>query len=353
MRFCVYEHWRPDTDQCFYVGKGTLQRARKIRRKENQWHARIVAKLATIGLLPQVIIVASGLAENEAFSLECERISYWRSIGGVLVNCTTGGEGAAGKEVSPETREKIRAGLIGKSKGVGRKLSPKHRSAISDGLRGRQVSQETRTKISAAQAGRPRPDQIGRKISPEAIQRLRDRTFSPEHRRKISEAKKGVPQSPEHVAAVAAARRGKMSAQARENIRASRVAFIGKPRPESVRLKISLAKKGKPGRKGLVPWCKGKHLSAETREKMSAAHRGKKRGPMSLVQKQKIRQTLLGRKNVSLKGKPLSEEHRQKLVDAWKRRRLRLAERANEQVGRRSPQAVQDPSGGPSSLGAG
>lgn len=42
-KYCVYEHIRKDTNQCFYVGKGTLKRAyNQIR---NKHHNRIVKKM--------------------------------------------------------------------------------------------------------------------------------------------------------------------------------------------------------------------------------------------------------------------------------------------------------------------
>ena len=41
-KYCVYEHIRNDTGQCFYVGKGTLKRANS--RKRNEHHNRIANK---------------------------------------------------------------------------------------------------------------------------------------------------------------------------------------------------------------------------------------------------------------------------------------------------------------------
>ena len=45
-KYCVYEHIRKDTNQCFYVGKGTLKRAyNQIR---NKHHNRIVKKCGSV-----------------------------------------------------------------------------------------------------------------------------------------------------------------------------------------------------------------------------------------------------------------------------------------------------------------
>ena len=47
-RFYVYEHWRLDRDECFYVGKGKKYRAYKMQDR-NRYHAAIVGKLQREG----------------------------------------------------------------------------------------------------------------------------------------------------------------------------------------------------------------------------------------------------------------------------------------------------------------
>lgn len=192
--FHVYEHWRPDKDVCFYVGKGSRKRAFSLTRKENKHHQRIVAKLARLGMCVEVRLVGSALSEPAAFSLEIERIAFWRSVGANIVNRTSGGEGAVGCSRSIETRAKIGIAQKGRPKPTmrGKKLSAEHRAKIRAANIGRRVSQETRDKISAAQKGKHRPELIGRKLSAEGLERLRNRVFTVEHRAKISAAKKGV-----------------------------------------------------------------------------------------------------------------------------------------------------------------
>jgi hypothetical protein len=259
--FYVYEHWRPDKAVCFYVGKGKGARAHCLNRRENKRHVAIVKKLRKMKLEVEIRIISSGLSEAAAFVLEVERIAFHRASNQrELVNLTDGGDGAA-----------------------------------------------------------------GRRMSTESIQKLKTRFFTQEHRRRISEAKKGKAQSPEHAASAALARSKSKKSPSPETRKAMSDALRGKPRSDEVKAKISAALKGKSNVSaiGREPWCKGKHLSDETRRKMSESRRGKKRGPMSLVQRKKIGQSLRGRSNVSLKGKPLSTEHRMKLVEAWQRRRAR------------------------------
>lgn len=94
-KFYVYEHWRLDRDECFYVGKGMKNRAYKMRDR-NARHRAIMAKLSREGSGMEVRMVATGLTEDEAFALEVERIAFWRAAGVGLANRTNGGEGTSG-----------------------------------------------------------------------------------------------------------------------------------------------------------------------------------------------------------------------------------------------------------------
>ena len=94
-KFYVYEHWRLDRDECFYVGKGKDGRAYRMRDR-NAHHQAIMAKLSREGSAMEVRMVKTGLTEGEAFSLEIERISFWRGIGIDLANISSGGDGPSG-----------------------------------------------------------------------------------------------------------------------------------------------------------------------------------------------------------------------------------------------------------------
>lgn len=80
-----------------------------------------------------------------------------------------------------------------------------------------------------------------------------------------------------------------------------------KPFTAEHRQKLSAAKQGENHPRY------GKTVSEETRKKMSAAQKERTREPHSAETKQKIAQTL--------KGKTFTAEHRQKLREAWERRR--------------------------------
>lgn len=93
--YYVYEHWRTDKDECFYVGKGKRRRAYNMKWR-NRFHKAIQGKLYREGFAVEVKIVASGLTEQEAFALEIERIKFWRDAGADLANMTDGGDGTSG-----------------------------------------------------------------------------------------------------------------------------------------------------------------------------------------------------------------------------------------------------------------
>lgn len=93
-------------------------------------------------------------------------------------------------------------------------------------------------------------------------------------------------------------------------------------RTEETRNKLSEFHRGrlKPWLKGKSSWNKGKHLSIETRRKISLAKIGKH---LSEETKRKLRERIISedtRKKISLlmKGKPKSEEHKRRLRELRK-----------------------------------
>ena len=209
--FYVYEHWRLDRDECFYVGKGKGNRAYVVKDR-NRHHKAIMAKLNRIGFAMEVRIVASGLSEQEAFDLEVRRIAFWRESGVDLTNLTNGGEGATGLKHSEEMK---------------RRLSELNKGKPA-AFKGRTHTEETKRRLSELGkiAGAP-------KHSPEIIEKIADwhrgRKRSPETCAKISEKAKGR----------VSAFKGRISP------------FRGVTRSEEVRLKISRAKKEWWGEKRL------------------------------------------------------------------------------------------------------
>ena len=95
----------------------------------------------------------------ENIDLLKEREQYWikelnsRTINGEGYNLTDGGDGTFGRKHSKETKEKIRASMMGKN--VGPK-PPGFGAKVSERMKGRKTSAETRAKLSKALKGKPK-----------------------------------------------------------------------------------------------------------------------------------------------------------------------------------------------------
>jgi hypothetical protein len=195
--FYVYEHWRPDTGRCFYVGKGKGGRANAMRQR-NRHHKFVQKKLARLGLAVEVKIISGGLTDDEAIALEIERIAFWRLDGTDLTNMTDGGEGFRGKHTE-ETKRRLSEYNKGKPAAFkGRKhteetkrilseaaklrdppkLSPEAVEKAAASHRGRKRSLETCARISASKIGKPgwakgKPSPLrGRKINDDVRARM-------------------------------------------------------------------------------------------------------------------------------------------------------------------------------------
>lgn len=153
------------------------------------------------------------------------------------------------------------------------------KNKIGSAFRGKSLSEEHKKKLRESNLGKKPPPH-----SEETLQKMSNSMKgkntgpkSDEHKRKLSNAHKGKKLSEEH----------------KEKLR-------NKPISEETRQKISIAGQGRI-------------VADETRKKQSEALTGKKRGPQSDEVKEKRAQKLRGRKQ--------SEESKQKMRDAWARKR--------------------------------
>lgn len=244
--YYVYEHWRTDKDECFYVGKGKGKRAYNVNNR-NPHHKAIMAKLSREGFAMEVKIVASGLTEEEAFNLEIDRIAFWRSSGADLVNMTSGGDGVSGYEFTESHIKKLSSAKIGK------KLSDETKKKMSESRKGRIVSKETIEKIKKSNLGKKRSAEQNAENSA----RVKKLMQNPELRKKLSDANKG--KSP--------------SKEVREKISLS---LKGRKLTDEHKAKIGFANKDKK-------YALGTKRSDETRFKMSISAKireAKKRGEL-------------------------------------------------------------------------
>lgn len=217
--YYVYEHWRPDLDVCFYVGKGKGRRGNVMYRRDEQ-HLRIQKKLASMGMCVEVRLVITNLTEDEALQHEVRRISFWRAFGVDLVNRTAGGEG--GSNPCEETREKMRSAK------VGRKLSEDHKEKIATATKIALSCPEIRKRLKEESN---RPERVKHA---KGLHKFVPRTK--EHYQKVSAVLTGKKLSPEHAEKTKKASLGRK--QSPEEIERRRQANTGKKRSDEFRAKM-------------------------------------------------------------------------------------------------------------------
>jgi hypothetical protein len=172
--FYVYEHWRPDTNSCFYVGKGRKKRALNMLNR-NPHHKNVQKKLNDSNLKVEVKIIFKNLSNEEAEILEFEQIIFYGIEN--LCNKSLGPSGCVGYTHTEEAKRKISSNhkiservkkhvamLSVLNKGnthcKGRSLSLEHKAKLSKALignknnLGKKASEETKSKMSFAKKGR-------------------------------------------------------------------------------------------------------------------------------------------------------------------------------------------------------
>jgi hypothetical protein len=199
--YYIYQHRKADTNEIFYVGKGSKNRLNNTICRSNFWK-NIVKKH---GFTAEILF--DNLTEELAYLAEQEVIDRYKWLGIRLCNLSAGGMGGTGVVKSKETIEKLRKANIGK------KLSDEHKKKISESNKGNKCA-----------LGYKRTEAEKKAIS----ERAKLQKPSEETRKKMSEAAKK--------------RVGRfVSQETKDKIRNS---LLGKKQPEEVKLKISNTKKG-------------------------------------------------------------------------------------------------------------
>jgi len=114
MNKVVYLHRRNDTNAIFYVGIGSMKRA-KCHCGRNKWWHRIADKHGYT-----VQIICNNLTIQEAKLIEKILIRKYREMGIELCNLTDGGDGRNGWIPSEEWKRNISKMMIGNSYGLGK-----------------------------------------------------------------------------------------------------------------------------------------------------------------------------------------------------------------------------------------
>jgi hypothetical protein len=200
--YVVYEHWRPDLNVCFYVGKGKPRRSRRFQR--NSRYDRIVGKLARLGLRVEVRIIHAGISNERASALEIELIAAHRAAGTDIANFTDGGDGSSGWVHTESALAKIR------KKATGRRASEETKAKMSAARKGSKRSAETKEKMRQAalkvQSAARKAECSTQKGRLRMLHMSRSAAKDPEVRAKRSANAKALWANPEYRAKVMAAR---------------------------------------------------------------------------------------------------------------------------------------------------
>jgi len=147
--YYTYGHYKTDSKELFYVGKGKGNRAYEKDSRSDYWK-NIVSKYGYT-----VEIFAEWKSEKDAFIHEKFLIECFKDLTN-LCNLTTGGEGCSGYIWSEEQKEKLKLRL---HPNLGKKLPDhvcKQISLTQKGvLRGKQTKEHSE-KISQALKGKPK-----------------------------------------------------------------------------------------------------------------------------------------------------------------------------------------------------
>lgn len=175
-RFYVYEWYFKDTNEVFYVGKGTGNRYKETKASRNEYFKNILAKHSNN---IDVRFYDNNLTESEAWDIEKKLIAYYWSIGQCKANFHEGGCGGyTGNYNNPERSQKISKALTGR---IGKRGS-------NNPLYGTHLSKETKEKISKA---------------------LKGKHFTKEHRTHLAEANRNRLKSKEEIDRIANLNKGK------------------------------------------------------------------------------------------------------------------------------------------------
>jgi hypothetical protein len=249
-----------------------------------------IMSLKKQGLIP-TLVVLDIVPDSQWEEQERHWIKYYRELGWVLVNLTEGGEGTSGFShiVSTETRRKISESNKGKV--IAESTRQIWREQRQGQRRGCKHSLETREKMRLAA--------LGRIITPESLEKRRQTIAA-----RGGNPLKGIPRSNEVKQQISASKMGHVvSGEARKHM--SEAHKGQQPSPETLRKRSESLKRSwklnprrhtdvtkqkmSEARKGQIAWNKGLIMGRDLREKLSAAHKGKKQSEYT---KQKRKESL-------------------------------------------------------------
>lgn len=126
--FYVYEYFIVDSNEVFYVGKGTGRRYKELHNRNKYFNA-IITKYQC-----DVRFVQTNISNEQAIDLEIKRIAELRSKGQAKANLTEGGDGFSSGLLNPTYRVSHKGEL---NPFYGKRHTEETKQKISKGLKGR------------------------------------------------------------------------------------------------------------------------------------------------------------------------------------------------------------------------
>ena len=155
--YYTYGHYKADSKELFYIGKGSKDRAYERDSRSDYWR-NIVAKHDYT-----VEVLAHWPTEEEAFQHEKFLIECFRDLT-VLCNLTDGGEGCSGYVWTDEQKQKLKLRVPGR---LGKTFTAEQREKIGAAQRGKKRgphSEDHKAKIALAIKGKQKSKEQVKKM---------------------------------------------------------------------------------------------------------------------------------------------------------------------------------------------
>lgn len=173
MEAIIYALCDPITHEIRYVGKTQMGLPKRMARhhgdKTSTYRGKWLRSLKEQGIKPVVHVL-----EETCEWVEAEQfwIAYFKSLGARLANATLGGEGSCGfkatletraklsaihkgHKMSEETKQAIRKKALGNQRALGIKRSDEFKAAVSKRSKGKKITPEMSAKLSELRKGKP------------------------------------------------------------------------------------------------------------------------------------------------------------------------------------------------------
>ena len=241
----IYVLRDPRDNRVRYVGKTINHKNRyRAHRAPTGQHCcgKWLAELRSMGILPVMEIIETVSAGQDWAEREIYWIAYWRAKEPDLTNTATGGQTAPTLKQPKLTVARRLATLEANGK-LGY-FSEAHRKAISEGLIGREIKPETREKLRQANLGKKySAETIAKRLTGDVKDRVAEgmrrhhASMTPEQREKFISERKGKPGN------WLGKKRGPMSVEMKAKLSAIHKARLASLTPEQREARMFAAKR--------------------------------------------------------------------------------------------------------------